>query len=86
MDSNFDTHKWFKNQYLNENTLGEKDYLEGVDVETSVRSYIDSALKAIKQYKDNVSGMEKPIDYQSVEGHLRQAFWAFDEVDYSSLD
>ena len=42
--------------------------------------------KAIKQYKDNVSGMEKPIDYQSVEGHLRQAFWAFDEVDYSSLD
>jgi hypothetical protein len=88
MKDNFDQHKWFKNQYLNEDIHGETDYLQGNDVEQAVKGYITQALKSINQYQNNLhpSTGEVEIDYSEVSKHLREAFNSFDRIDYSSLD
>lgn len=87
MKDNFDQHKWFKNQYLSEGDLNNVDYLDGMDVESAIKTYITKSFKAIEQYQNNLSpiGDEVEIDYSEVKKHLREAFNAFDRVDYSSL-
>tara|TARA_R110000796_G_scaffold11733_4_gene39501 strand:+ start:618 stop:896 length:279 start_codon:yes stop_codon:yes gene_type:complete len=88
MNKDFDTHKWFKNQYLSEGDLNNVDYLDGMNVESAVQAYITKSLKAIEQYQNNLSPMgdEVEIDYNEVIKHLREAFKAFDRVDYSSIN
>lgn len=88
MKDNFDTHKWFKNQYLSEGDFNGVDYLEGNNVESAVQAYITKSLKAIEQYQNNLSPLEDEveIDYSEVIKHLKEAFKSFDRVDYSSLD
>jgi len=93
MKDNFDQHKWFKAQYLNEGDILDEgnldgvDYLKGDDVEQAVKANVLKSLKAIEQYQNNISPMgdEVELDYSEVKRHLKEVWKAFDNVDISSL-
>ena len=94
MKDNFDPHKWFKKQYLNEgDTLDEGnldgiDYLKGDDVEQTIKANILKSFKVIEQYQNNLSPMgdEVELDYSEVKMLLKETWKAFDNIDISSLD
>ena len=71
MNKDFDTHKWFKNQYLNEEyqSLDTDGYIEAMNPE--LFDHIDEIVRIFKEWKDG------PMTEPGMEGYAKD-----DLVDY----
>ena len=90
MAGNFDTHKWFKKQYLEEANIKE-DW--ETDVDEDVRSRVSQALTRIEDYKKNTRTLHDDELYDEVVVALEAVIDALDNVfddggddSYSNLD
>ena len=77
MIGNFDTHKWFKKQYLEEANIKE-DW--ETDVDEDVRSRVSQALTRIEDYKKNTRTLHDEELYDDVEITLEDVIDALDNV------
>ena len=79
MAGNFDTHKWFKKQYLEEAGINEDQDWDS-DVDEDVRSRVSQALTRIEDYKKNTRNEDDYIMYDFVEIALLGVIDALDNV------
>jgi len=77
MIGNFDTHKWFKKQYLEEANIKE-DW--DTDVDEDVRSRVSQALTRIEDYKKNTRTLHDDELYDEVVVALEGVIDALDNV------
>ena len=77
MIGNFDTHKWFKKQYLEEANINE-DW--ETDVDEDVRSRVSQALTRIEDYKKNTRTLHDDELYDEVEIALEDVIDALNNV------
>ena len=77
MTGNFDTHKWFKKQYLEEAGINE-DW--DSDVDEDVRSRVSQALTRIEDYKRNTRTPSNENKFNEVEALLEDVIDALDNV------
>ncbi len=65
MNRDFDTHKWFKNQYLNEEyqSLDTDGYIEAMNPE--LFDHIDEIVRIFKEWKDG------PMTEPGMEGYAK---------------
>ena len=65
MNEDFDTHKWFKNQYLNEEyqPLDTDGYIEAMNPE--LFDHIDEIVRIFKEWKDG------PMTEPGMEGYAK---------------